>query len=342
MTHEQDIEKLLAHTPAPTVVPGPHRARLKTELLSQASRRETKMPLFKTMLSTPKRKIAFACCAAMFLVATAWGGEKAYKKIASFFAHESVIVDTVGPETIERTTRVTNPDGTETLTSITTTFGSTLGVSVGYGPEDPSFTDEKTKQQFEEMKGLVAQKKYKFLKTFMSSSGEKQYVYSFTLADGERFARNFICPLEQVASWDEYRQKKAERLEKTKERFRQRNEATKEAIAAGRVRFVNALDIEVHICKDPDSGKELRVQRVVLPNGQELAAISPYPIVRSVGTRSHSTSWQEHLTAIDNGTRELIEKQITKLYMYEATLADGSTAKYGSGLPPEKEKLEKQ
>ena len=81
MKYEQDIEKLLADVPVPTVVPGPHRARLKCELLSQASRKETKMPLFKTMLSTPKRRVAFACCAALILVATAWGAEKLYRTI---------------------------------------------------------------------------------------------------------------------------------------------------------------------------------------------------------------------------------------------------------------------
>ena len=73
MKYKEDIEKLLADAPVPAVVPGPHRARLKCELLSQMQRKETKMPLFKTMLSTPKRKIAFACCTALLLVATAWG-----------------------------------------------------------------------------------------------------------------------------------------------------------------------------------------------------------------------------------------------------------------------------
>ena len=296
------------------------------------------MRVFKSMFSTPKRKIAFACCAALILVATAWGAEKAYKEIASFFAdeHESVIVDTVSSKKVM-------PDGS------VRGMISSLSMSVGSGAEDPAFADENARQQFEEMKGLVDRGEYKYVKSYsspstslISSSGvTKKYIYKFTLANGEEFNWTFICPLEEVASWDEYRQKKAERLAKVKERFRQRSEATREAIAAGRVRLIEIIDVEVHICTDINSGKKIRVQRVVLPNGQELAAVSPYPIVASVGTRSHSTSWQEHLTAIDNGTRELIERKIRKLYRYEATLADGSTATYGGGPPPEKKKSEK-
>ena len=338
MEYEQDIENLLADAHVPTVVPGPHRAHLKCELLSQVSRKETRKSLFKTMLSSPKRKIAFACCAALLLVASAWGAEKAYKKIATFFAnkHESVIVDSVSLKKVM-------PDGSVRAS------GSVLSMSVGSGAEDPAFADEKARQQFEEMKELVDRGEYKFINSHLSSceplispSGViKTYIYKFTLANGEEFHWNFICPLEEVASWEEYRQKKVERLEKIKERFRQRTKATSEAIAAGRVRLIEIIDVEVHICKEVNSGKKLRVQRVVLANGDESAAINPYPSGGSVGSRSHSTSWQDHLAAIDNGTRELIERKINKLYMYEATLADGTTAKYGGGPPKKKETLEK-
>ena len=131
MKYEQDIEKLLADAPVPTVVSGPHRTRLKNELLGQMRRKETEMRVWKSMVSTAKRKIAFACCAALILVASAWGAEKAYKKISAFFTHESVIVDTVPPE------KITTPDGREVF------VGSTLGVSVGYGSEDPTFSDAK-------------------------------------------------------------------------------------------------------------------------------------------------------------------------------------------------------
>jgi len=335
MKYEQDIEKLLAHAPVPTVVPGPHRPRLKCELLSQASRKETKMRAWKSMFSTPKRKIAFACCAALFLVAAAWGAEEAYKKIASFFAdeHESVIVDTVSSKELM-------PDGSVRA------MISSLSMSIGSGAEDPVFADEKARHQFEEMKKLVDRGKYKLINSYLSpctslispSGVTKKYIYKFTLANGEEFNWTFICPLEQVASWDEYCEKKAERLAKIKERFRQRSKGIKEAIVAGRVRLIETIDVEVHICKDLSSGKKLRVQRVVLRNGQEVAAVSPYPIVASVGTRSHSTSWQEHLTAIDNGTRELIERRMSKLYRYEATLADGSTATYSGGPPKDQPK----
>ncbi len=280
MRVQVDIEKLLAETPVPSVAEGLHKAKLKRELLRQIQGKETRMGIWKTIFLTPKRRLAFACSAVLVLVATAWGVEKVHEKITSFFAYKPVIVDTVPAE------KVTSPDGTETSLS------STLSVSASCWPVDLVFANGETRQQFEEVKGLIAPKIY-------------------NLVGGP--------------TW-----------------FRRRHKGIKEAIVAGRVRFISVLDVEVHICKDSDSGEKVRVQRVVMPDGNEVACVSPYPSVGPVGTRYYSMSWQDHLRTLDNGARELINKQLFKLYRYEATLADGSIAIYGSNVPPkEREEIKK-
>jgi len=77
MKHEHDIEQILANTPVPTVAAGPHRDRLKSELL--ALPRET--TLFHTLLLVLRRNAAFAGGAIILLAAGAWGGEKLYRSI---------------------------------------------------------------------------------------------------------------------------------------------------------------------------------------------------------------------------------------------------------------------
>jgi len=102
----------------------------------------------------------------------------------------------------------------------------------------------------EELKQLIAQKKYKFLSTFDSPNGEKQYVYSFVFSDGSEIA------------------------------------------------FPRA-----------DYGS--------LP-----------PSVKQ-------TSWQEHLQAIRDGRRTLLELETVNSYTYEMTADDGTklTFQYGGGNP---------
>lgn len=81
MKHESEIEQLLSDTPVPTVIPGPHRARLKGELLSQAAHREPSLPLLAALFFALRKNAAVAGGAVLLLVAGAWGGEKLYRSI---------------------------------------------------------------------------------------------------------------------------------------------------------------------------------------------------------------------------------------------------------------------
>ena len=110
-------------------------------------------------------KVAATLAAVMILIGTGWGAEKMYQK---FFTKVSV--------TLERSpTREWNlPDGRNLFTS------GLIGTVVD--PDDPKAV-ETAKRHHEEMKQLLAQKKYDFIKT-SELMGRKEYVYKFTFADG--------------------------------------------------------------------------------------------------------------------------------------------------------------
>ena len=107
----------------------------------------------------------------------------------------------------------------------------------------------------EELQKAIKEKKYKFLDTFDSKDGEKQYVYSLALSDGRSVGMNFSMRLEDVTSWDDY-QKKSER------QHERRHERINQAIRAGRFRLLNVEPLYNHICRDVPSGKKFKIQRI--------------------------------------------------------------------------------
>ena len=174
------------------------------------------------------------------------------------------------------------------------------------------------KRHHEEMKELIAQKKYKFVKTFDSLCGEKQYVYRFDYSDGSHEGMNFSMPLENVASWDDYRRK-----------CDRQHDQIQAAVAAGRFRLVN-MDVVCHqICRDVDSNETLDVQRIQHDDGKDVA----YATVTTAKEPEfvQRTSWKDHLRAIREGKRELLDLTIRKYFSYEVTLDDGSKAMFGYG-----------
>ena len=93
---------------------------------------------------------------------------------------------------------------------------ATVGV-----PDDPKAL-ETAKRHHEEMKQLLAQKKYDFIKTY-EFIGRRGYVYEFTFADGSHANMNFSMPLDNVVSWEDYQQKQEQ---KEKQRQEQINKAS--------------------------------------------------------------------------------------------------------------------
>lgn len=183
-----------------------------------------------------------------------------------------------------------------------------------------------------EISKLIAQRKYKLLKTYEDQTRRTQYVYRFVLADGNSVSRNFAVPLEQVESLEDYNKKSID-LE------RKRIEAVRQPIAEGRFRLIDVEPLLVHICQDKVSGLKIDVQKIELPDGREIAwATESLQSATAPASAGYETAWKDHLKAISEGKRELLDVRIVRHYSYEVTLADGTKTVfvYGGDSPLDK------
>jgi hypothetical protein len=313
------IERLLGQTPAPCVVEGPHREKLKQQLLekvqsAQPRREEMRMSLLKRVPSM--MKLAAALLVAAVLVGTGWAAEKVYKKLT-----KTVI--------LER-----RPVRTRTLPNGRTVHGG-WGIGTQVSSEDPNAV-ETAKRHHEEMKQLIAQKKYELIKTRDHGIyGPKGYLYKFTFSDGSNGTNLFLMPLENVDSWEDYWQKQEKREE-------QRDEQISKAIAAGKFRLIDVVVMQFHICRDVGSDRKIEFQRLPGPQGKDFA--DEAPTLDNLSTfvpGKLRMSWQDHLQAIRDGKRELLDVRIGKNYAYEMVLEDGSKAVYWANGKPLKKPEEK-
>ncbi len=313
-----EIERLLAQTGVPNLLDGAHREQLKRQLLEQAAsqptERRTMMSVFRRI--PPMFKVAAAVLAAAILVGSGWAGEKIYKKLTEPKATVTLEEDPPRPWTL--------PNGMTFYT------GGSI-VSTVVDSDDPKAI-EKAKRRHEEMKRLIAQKQYKFLRAYEGPEGKKQYEYRFTLADGSQKDMNFVMPLESVASWDDYRGK----LDEQRQRAR---DGIGKAVAAGKFRLIDVDVICIHVCRDAGSDEKIKVQRIPLGEGKEIALIRPFdPEAESRATIKPQTSWEAHLQAVREGKREILSLEPITDYTYEVVLEDGSKTifSYGGGDPLKK------
>lgn len=311
-----EIERLLGQTPVPCVVEGPHREQLKERLLTQPLpilREEQKMRMSMFAKLSPALKVAAAILAVVLLVGAGWAAEKIYQKLK--FTEATLILENNPPQ------EWTLPSGKKLTT------GGMIGTDVN--PDDPQAI-ETAQRHHEEMKELIAQKKYKFLKTFENEIDKStQYVYRFTFSDGKQNATNFSMPLDDVASWDDYQRK-------VQEQRQHYHEQLNKAIAAGRYRLIDQDVMLLHICLDKESHKKVRVQRIQLSEGKEIALYRPYDAAaEEQATIKPQSSWQEHLQAIRAGNLELLDVETVPNYTYEVIFEDGTKRifSYGGGDP---------
>ena len=258
-------------------------------------------------------KVAAALAGLAVLIGSGWAAEKVYQK----FTDVSV--------TLEESPKHewTLPNGAKM------TMGGTIGTTVK--SDDPKAI-EIAKRHHEEMKQLIAEKKYAFVSTF-DADGQKQYVYSFTYADGKKSGMNFSMPLDNVASWDDYLQKQAATRRKIEQ------EQIYKAIAAGRFQLIDKGEYLIHICRDVESNQKYKVQRIGLTEGKEIALYRPFDTeAESKATAMPRSSWEDHLQAIRDGRQQLLGKETIPHYKYEIVLEDGSKTifSYGGGEPLKK------
>jgi hypothetical protein len=259
-------------------------------------------------------KLAAALLVAVVLVGTGWAAERIYRTLTE--THVEL-------ENIAGFWKV--PDG-HTFTTV-----ESIGTEVN--SDDPG-APQAARREHAEMKRLIAEKKYKLLRTYEDRYGEKHYVYAFTLADGSTHNMGFSVPLDNVGSWDDYLRKKAEQDQRWHDRINK-------AIAAGRFRLIDLDEIRVQICRDVASDLKLEVQRIDRDDGKDRALLRPIPAKKTWPTTPESyqtTSWQDHLQAIRDEKRELLGLRTTKTYTYEVVLEDGSKTifRYGGGGPLKK------
>ena len=313
-------ERLLRETPVPLVVEGVHREQLKERLLAHA---QSAQPRRKGMIWFAGRfsmlKVAAGLAAGMILIGTGWAAAMIYEK---FFTRVSVILER------SPTRQWKLPDGTNMFTC------GMIGTEVN--SDDPKAI-ETAQRHHEEMKQLVAQKKYDFIKTF-ERMGSNEYVYKFTFADGSHDNMNFSMPLDNVVSWEDY-QKKEEQKQN------QRQEQINKALAAGRFRLIDRDVILTHICRELATNQKYRIQRIPLPDPKdkalhrEIALYHPFDVgAEPKTTTMPKTSWQDHLDAVRDGKWELLSEETIPSYQYEVVLDDGSKTlfQYGGGKPLEK------
>ena len=169
MRQVNDMEKLFARISVPEVVTGEHRIRLKHQLVSQWHERATRVGIWRSLVSTPRRKVAFACCLALAIAAGAWAGQKTIRKIFTFeFEVEKV------------SKKLTSQDGQ------TINYESVRTVQMA--SDDPNLTEEDAKNRYEKMIEAIATGNARLVKTVKSKSGQLCYVYEGKLPDGERFS----------------------------------------------------------------------------------------------------------------------------------------------------------
>ncbi len=313
-------ERLLRETPVPLLVEGEHREQLKQRLLAHA---QSPQPRRKEMIRFAGRfsvlKVAAGLAAVMILIGTGWAAAMIYEK---FFTKVAVILE----RSPMRESKL--PDGRNL-------YISRMIGTVG-DLDDPKAV-ETVKRRHEEMKQLLAQKKYDFIKTY-EIMGRKEHVYKFTFADGSHANMNFSMPLDNVVSWQDY-QKKEEQKQN------QRQEQINKALAAGRFRLIDTDVTLLHICREVATNQKYRIQRIPLPDPKEkslhreTALYRPFDFgAEEKTTTMPETSWQEHLDAVRDGKWELLSEETMPTYQYEVVLDDGSKTlfQYGGGKPLEK------
>ncbi len=320
MERIDSTERLLRDTPVPLVVEGVHREQLKQRLLAHAqSAQPRRKGMIRFVGGFSTLKVAATLAAVMILIGTGWAAEKMYEK---FFTKLSV--------TLERspTREWKIPDGRNLTIS--------QFIITGVDSDDPKAV-ETAKRHHEEMKQLLAQKKFDFIQT-SELMGRKEYVYKFTFADGSHTNMNFSMPLDNVVSWEDYQQKQEQKQKEGQEQINK-------ALAAGRFRLIDTDVILIHICREVGTNQKYRIHRIALPDREEkalyrgIALYVPFDVGAEEKTPTMpQTSWQDHLDAVRDGKWELLSEETIPSYRYEVILDDGSKTifNYGGGKPLEK------
>ena len=271
-------------------------------------------------------QIAAVLMACVLLVAAGWAAEKVYKAAKGMYVVSTVESHQRGDESPLADSSLWAKDPNHPEAETDPHHHSVVSMTGVFTLTDSNNVEDAKKKaaaKLSDMKKLIAEKDYEFVKTFKGTGGGKQYVYQFELSDGRKERMNFSLPLENVSSWEDYHEKATQqRLEREK--------LIAESIKDGRLRLIDVDVMLVHVCRDV-AGEEVLVQRIALPDGRVIASARPPKVTEGATHAYPEATWMEHLQAIRDGKRELLDVQTTKSYSYEITLPDGSTTIFNYG-----------
>ncbi len=310
MSRTDDLERKLRQSELPGVVPGSHQSRLKQALVNQMQlvSKEPEMTRFRIVFSSRPLRIAASFAVVVSLMATGWAAETVYEAISKRYWQTETLLDQQWPDA----------DGTRV-------WGTQTIIGKIVEAEAPP-TDG---PNFKAIKKLIPERKYKFVRTFEEPAGVTNYLYHFTLPDGTVDSMNFLIPLDQCSSWDDY-------VQKLRAHNEQRHRRIQQAIARGQFRLLDVTLLRAHICRDAQTGEMLHVLCIDGTDNKQTAVVSPQPAHET--NDRYETSWDEHLAAIENGSRQLLELEAVQQFKYEVTLLDGSTTvfEFGGDAPLKK------
>ncbi len=80
------------------------------------------------------------------------------------------------------------------------------------------------------------------------------------------------------------------------------------------------------ICQDAGATEKYRVSFIPDPKGKHRASITALEpkVEEQAITTLDTTSWQDHLQAVREGSRKVLTKETKRTYYYEMFLEDGS------------------
>ena len=266
---------------------------------------------------SPVRRAAVIALAIVLLAAAGLAAEEVVRGVIEGRPVEvKVKIGTEPPVILPSPTTPAAETPSTTGTAKTVMVAGTVTMSSSGGGK--AFTPD----QLEDLDALIAQKKYELIRTAETPLGTERF-YRFIFSDGTAKDWPFYLPLEGVTSLDDYNEKHAAYEAR-------RQAAMHKALAAGRYRLINVDLSPLHRCLDLATGKTIRVQKVVLPDGREMAVATEVqtPAIPPGATEftetQYETTWQQHLDAIKAGRRKLLDAECVKSYWYEMTLEDGS------------------
>jgi hypothetical protein len=304
MKPTEPIERLLERTPVPSLSEGPHRDRLRNQLLEQSTisyPRKTKMSILNRI--SPVVKIALAVFTAILLIGTGWAAEKIYEKLVT------IKVMTSEPK------EVTMPDGSKgySVTAAATEVDSNDPKAVEDANRllrDSLAAEEKRQETIQKAINLG---RFRLLDVGSQVAHECQDVGSDRVFQVSHCTLDVYEDVAYVVDVDT----KASGEKGTAQTVTGTVQTA--VVTTGSKDKKRPMTLKVNA----QSGKMHDASAQASGDGAMSVVVTDTP-----GAAPATTSWKDHLRLIREGKRQLLHATVQTVYVYEVTLDDGSKVSY--------------